>query len=103
MSRKWEGNRQIPGGHGTCEGEAGQRWNLEYPRHRLLAFLDTEGIARLDLTNPIRAASKPNVNHVMYAVEAHLTAAGHELVAHELAPFVAGQLRGPAKPVSDSK
>jgi lysophospholipase L1-like esterase len=60
-----------------------------YPIERITKFLEDEGIPHLDLLPALRNAAERSGETGYFAWDVHLDVAGHAVVAHALAPFVA--------------
>jgi hypothetical protein len=64
-------------------------WDLDAPNRRLVEFLNTEGIAYLDLLPIFRlAASQPDMASLHFRHDQHWTVAGHRLAAEAIHDFL---------------
>jgi hypothetical protein len=73
----------------------GARYDRDAPHRRILGLLDQLALPYIDLTPGLQDEAKTLGRSVFYENDPHPTAEGHERLARDLAPWLAGQLEGP--------
>jgi hypothetical protein len=71
-------------------GSDGARWDLDYPRRRLVGVLDRLGIDYVDTTADLQASEMAAPTTTFFPYDMHLGVDGHRVVAHVLARKLEG-------------